>query len=178
MVTAHNTVFAFDADSSSPTPVWKHNLGPSVPTTVIITRNILNEVGNISTPVIDRDRGLLYVTNKDYVDQVVAQKLHVLSLATGADVSGSPIVVSPVVAGTVDDASTLLYDPITQAQRPGLLLANGVVYLAFASHEDESPWHGFLIGYEYDAAAAITQKYGWSASQDGQRAGCRPAARG
>jgi hypothetical protein len=39
------------------------------------------------------------------------------------------------------------FDPKNENQRPGLALAGGVVYLSWASHEDKTPYHGWLIGY-------------------------------
>jgi len=33
------------------------------------------------------------------------------------------------------------FDPQNEHQRPGLALVNGVVYIAWASHEDHDPYH-------------------------------------
>jgi hypothetical protein len=35
-----------------------------------------------------------------------------------------------------------------QNQRPALMLANGMVYVGYASHCDKEPYHGFLMAYD------------------------------
>ena len=50
-------------------------------------------------------------------------------------------------AGNGSSNNTLPYIPLRQNQRPGLALVNGIVYIASGSHGDNSPWHGWIIGY-------------------------------
>jgi len=48
----------------------------------------------------------------------------------------------------------LAFDPGNEHQRPGLALMGGIVYIAWASHEDHDPYHGWVIGY---SASTLTQ---------------------
>jgi hypothetical protein len=66
---------------------------------------------------------------------------------TGAEASGSPVTIG---AGMAD------FNPNIHLNRPGLLLLNGVVYIAFGSHCDYSAYHGFVFGY--DAATLQRQR--------------------
>ena len=132
--TAHDTVYAFDADTG--TQYWTVSLGTPVPSSVIGTENILVEVGIIATPVIDPSSGTIYVTAKTYESGVQIFRLHALNISTGAEKFGGPVEIS---AGSFDAAM--------ENQRAAVTLVNGVVYLAFGSHEDYTPYHGFVLGY-------------------------------
>src|ERR1035438_3953341 len=62
--TMHNSVYAFDADAMSPVSMlWQVNLGSSVPALLLYgpDGDIANEIGILSTGVIDPQRGVLYV---------------------------------------------------------------------------------------------------------------------
>jgi hypothetical protein len=185
--TAHNVVYAFDANAAG-APLWSVNLGPTVPSTEIAVpclgpggaQNIQVEVGILSTPVIDRVHGLVYVTNMTYVDQVQEMWIHALDLATGGDVPGSPLAITATVPGNAYDAgATQSLDAPKHAQRPALLLLDGVVYLAFASHEDCQPYHGWILGYRYDTSAkTFSQSAVFNASMDGREAGIWQSGQG
>jgi outer membrane protein assembly factor BamB len=65
-------------------------------------------------------------------------RLYALDLANG-QVKRS-IEIEGTTAGTV-------FDPQWHMNRPGLLLMNGIVYVAFGAHADTGPWHGWVFGY-------------------------------
>ena len=65
----------------------------------------------------------------------------------------------PFVPGTGDGAITVnsqsrvYFNALREINRPGLLLYNGTVYVAFGSHGDNGPYHGWLIGFDKNTLA-------------------------
>jgi len=84
--------------------------------------------------------------------------LYALDLATLAD-KHSPVEIQAAIPGTGDgprDAhGNLLFDAHRHLNRPGLLLQNNVLYLAFSSHGDVIPYHGWVLAYEADTLQQI-----------------------
>jgi hypothetical protein len=153
VTTLHNTVYAFDADSApSGKVLWQVNLGPSVPSPLLFgpDGDVAFEIGILSTGTIDLGRGVLYVVTDNLLDGAAVFSLHALDLATGAERLNGPVVLTASVAGTGSGAladGTIPFDPMQHIQRPGLLLANDSVYVAFGSHGDMSPYHGWMMSY-------------------------------
>jgi hypothetical protein len=150
VATQNNSVYAFDADVQGG-PLWHVNLGPAMPTSTccfVGNLDITPEIGITSTPVIDLLSATLYVVAETLENGATVFRLHALDFTTGND-KISPVVIQGSVPGTsVDSANGVLtFNPAQQRQRPGLLLLNGNVYVGFGSHEDYSPWHGWLFGY-------------------------------
>jgi outer membrane protein assembly factor BamB len=140
ITTVNNSVYAFDAnDTRASEPFWHVNFGTpaNVNDAPFGCLDINGNMGIIGTPVIDKAAGTLYVVALTRVKDGFVQRLHALDIATGVDLPGSPI---PIEAPE--------FDPLMQNQRPALLLANGQVYVGYASHCDKDPYHGFLIGYD------------------------------
>src|SRR5205814_1205921 len=93
-----------------------------------------------------------------------AQRLHALSVTTGQEMPGSPVLIQASLPGSGDGGSNgaIPFDALTQNQRCALALANGVVYIAWASHGDVDPYHGWIIGYRYNAQThQLTQAAAW-----------------
>lgn len=158
VATEHDSVYAFDADSGSCTPLWQRSfLGTGV-TSVLVADNgncadISPEYGVTGTPVIDPATATLYVVAKTKEASGIVQRLHALSLASGAELAGFPI----ALAASISNASnaTVNFTPLSQNQRAGLVFAaanaahpQGAVYIAFASHCDFNTWHGWVLGYD------------------------------
>lgn len=153
---AHDSVYAFDADSG--TQYWHVSLGTPVPSSVINTQNILVEVGIIATPVIDTANNTIYVTAKTYENSVQIFRLHALNLSTGAEEFGGPVEIAATISGTGVESSggKVTFAASQENQRAAVSLINGVIYLAFASHEDHDPYHGWVLGYNPSTLAQVS----------------------
>ena len=157
--TVNNSVYAFDAnDAESSEPLWHVNFGTpaNLHSTDFGCLDINGQMGIIGTPVIDKARGVLYVVALTRVGEGFTQRLHELDLATGADLPESPV--------TIRAAD---FDPLMQNQRPALMLANGKVYVGYASHCDKDPYHGFLMAYD---AHTLQQQAVFNTSPTGSEA--------
>jgi uncharacterized protein (TIGR03437 family) len=161
VATAHDTVYAFDADSIdglNASPLWQVNLAdantgerPANVSDVLGCNSMIPEIGITSTPVIDTATGTLYVVALTIRRDSFVHQLHALDIRTGAERPGSPVVIDAVVPGTGDffSASGLVpFHPYLQKNRAGLLLLNNVVYTAWTSYCDFGPNHGWLIGHD------------------------------
>jgi len=154
VATEHNSVYAFDADMPS-VPLWTVNLGPSVPSSVYNWastgpyQDIAPEIGILGTPVIDPVTGTLYAVAATMENGAFYFRLHALDTGSGAERFGGPSTIAARVAGAGDSSTGGMVDfvPGQHIQRPALLLLNGVVYVAFGSHGDGRPWHGWMMGY-------------------------------
>jgi hypothetical protein len=161
LATAHNSVYAFDADDpKAAAPLWKINLGPSVPAGEVYTTHWTDmrvEIGITSTPVIDLPNKTIFVETKAKENGTHVQRLHALDLITGQEKTGSPVVIKASVPGNGEASADgkVVFDPVKQLQRASLLLTNGVVYLGFGAHADDPPFHGWILGYDAKTLAQV-----------------------
>ncbi len=152
IATMKNNVYAFDADDpNAATPLWQANLGPPVPVADVGGLTDINEVvGITSTPVIDIATGTLYCVAKTEEGDSFLQRLHALDIISGQEKLGGPVVIDGSVPGTGEGSvsGSIRFDPRRHLNRPGLLLLNGYIYIAFGSHEDNRPFHGWVFSYD------------------------------
>jgi outer membrane protein assembly factor BamB len=170
VATAHDSLYAFDADNRPCVRLWKANLigrrhgsdgGEStVPAGADLRLvgkgdgDMTPEDGVTGTPVIDPETDTIYVVSES-VDYSLGlhfhARLHAIDLATGAEKAGSPVTIAATYTG--DDGRKVRFDPRTENQRAGLAFVNGTVYVAFGSHEDGLPFYGWIMGYRYDGSS-------------------------
>ena len=82
------------------------------------------------------------------------QRIHAIDLFTGNEKFNGPVAIAATFPGAGDGGTTTTFVARGENQRAGLALINGVVYIAWASHEDFPPFYGWVIGYN---AADLTQ---------------------
>jgi hypothetical protein len=154
VATEHDLVYAFDADNGN--TLWSVSLLGSgeTPSDDRGCSQVSPEIGVTATPVIDRNLGtngtiFLVAMSKNTNTLRYIQRLHALDLATGAD-ELPPVTISATYPGTGDNSSggNVVFDPAQYKERAGLLLLNGIVYTAWASHCDYRPYTGWIIGYD------------------------------
>lgn len=163
VATQHDSLYAFDADDSSCQQLWTVSLidtahggtgsETSVPFTMVgfAEGDIMPEIGVTGTPVIDPSSNTLYVVSKsiDSSGPVFYQRLHAIDIATGNEKFSGPANIGSAITfpGTGDGGSTVSFNPQQENQRAGLALVNGVIYVAWGSHEDALPYYGWLVGF-------------------------------
>jgi hypothetical protein len=161
VATEHDSVYAFDADSSSCVKLWQTSFLSSGVTTVPPvdtgeTSDLIPEIGITSTPVIDPSTSTIYVVakTKETVgsgcsrgNPCYVHRLHALNMTNGAEKFGGPVVLSAPN-----------FVPLYHLQRPALLLNNGTVYIGFGSHGDYNTWQGWLMAY---SSSTLTQQWVW-----------------
>ena len=183
VATAEDVVYAFDADDTSPDTtvnvatadpaapggvapestkwIWRASLGhPHVGG--ICPETVPPLVGITSTPVIDRNAGLLYVVARDQTGAGASHPmgqdhLHALNVSTGADVRQHVVSAGPV--------NGMSFNDVCQRQRPGLLLQGGVIYLGYGTYTCDQPcsgtepYRGWILGFhasDFSPAGAYT----------------------
>ncbi len=161
VATENDSVYAFDADSNGGTnanPLWKitlldaaHGAGtgsaPSNSSGDNPCTDLIPTIGVTSTPVIDPSTGTMYVESKLKENGNFFHRLHALDITTGAEKVSPPATIAATVSG-------IAFDPVMHTNRPGLLLLNGIVYVAYASDCDNTPYHGWIFAYN---AATLSQ---------------------
>ena len=185
VATENDSVYAFDADASPCVTYWHASfvngssvvpVPASVPyqSSLLANWDILNEIGITGTPAISSTSGTLYVVAKTQeTDQnnniTYHDRLHALSISTGSEQPHSPIDITATVNA---NSGPLSFTPLTQNQRPGLLLSSysggTAVYIAWASFGDNGNYNGWAMAYD---ATTLAQIAVWNDTLNGQEGG-------
>ena len=143
--TEHDTIYAFDADASPCVTLKSQSLLGTSETwlshTDVNTTDINPDIGIVGTPVIDPATNTIYLVakSKSTTGTNYIQRLHALSLTDLSERANSPVTIATGGVGSF---------ALIQNQRPGLALNGNNVYVTWASHGDNGPYHGYI--YEYD----------------------------
>ncbi len=173
VATEADSVYAFDADSNTganATFLWHASVidtahgaasgATPVPYTTVGCTDMQPQSGITATPAIDTSTGTIYAEAKSLENGNAVHRLHALDITTGNEKSFGPVVINALPngePGTGDGSSggVLQFDNLTQNSRPGLLLSNGTIFIGYASHCDNGPYHGWLFAYGESSLARL-----------------------
>lgn len=169
----------------------------TVSSTDVNSTDITPQIGITGTPAIDPATGFLYlvaktrqVVNGNTGNPHYVQTLYKVNIASGAftgaviadtsyasatntySFNSGPSVADPAGNGdgavSVNGQPTIIFNSLRQLQRAAITLSNGKVYVAFASHGDNIPYHGWILGYDEGTLAPTAV---FNANPDGDDTG-------
>lgn len=167
VATELDSVYAFDADTGAQLWGGKKSLIPSgerqadsiVRTTGQICGDLTPWNGITATPVVDRDKGKIFVVA--YTQNLSTghhiYRLHSLDLATGSDISSLEITATfpgsfpaiDVIGGQVNWRANEVRN------RAALLLLGNTIYTAWAGFCDMPPYAGWIIAFDESSLAQV-----------------------
>ena len=153
VVTEHDSVYAFDADSSG-AALWHVSVlgaGESSSDDRGCSQ-VSPEIGITSTPVIDPAAGphgtiYLVAMSKNTTSGAYIQRVHALDMTTGAEEFGGPV----TVTATFSPGPAFVAKQYKE--RAGLLLLNGQLITGWASHCDAGAYNGWIMAYDQNTLA-------------------------
>ncbi|HSZ56316.1 MAG TPA: fibronectin type III domain-containing protein [Tepidisphaeraceae bacterium] len=167
----------------------------TVPNSDLGSADIQPEIGITSTPAIDPATGFLFLTAK--TKQIVngnsgaphyVYTLYKVNIQSGAytgtvigdttfssgayTYNSGPYVLDPAGHGAgvvnVGGQNEIIFNALRQMNRSAVTLYNGNLYLGFASHGDNGPYHGWILGYSENSLAPTAV---FNANPDGSDGG-------
>ena len=186
VATVNNTLYAFDAESAPEVkPFWCHGhevFGDPVPKDQVTDMppdqkylNFASAIGIVATPVIEPQSNTIYVVANSKTNGNYYFRIHAFDLATGREKkemhSPTEIAASALGNGVGNVDGRLTFQPRKMLNRPGLLLVDNALYLAFTSHLDGEPnfdYHGWVLAYD---AHTLKQISAFCTTPDGIQGG-------
>lgn len=173
VATEHDSVYAIDANSGA--VLWHDSFLSTGVTTVpwqdTGSGALKPEMGITATPVIDLSTNSIYVlanTKETRADGThYVYKLHALDLGTGAENLGGPLTIADTICNNptpTDDSDftyvsgpsvngtgagsvngVISFNALREFSRVGMTEVNGNIFMAFSSHPDVDPSHGWVL---------------------------------
>jgi Chitobiase/beta-hexosaminidase C-terminal domain/Legume lectin domain len=190
VATENDSIYAFDADSNggaNANPIWQASLltsayGAGAGATAVPwgdngSPDVAPTVGITGTPAIDPATNTMFLVASTKENGAYFSRLHAINILTGKEQPNSPVNITATVAGTGNGSSggQLSFSPLWENQRPALDFYNGYVYIGYAAHGDNGPWHGWLFAYN---ATTLVQTAVLCLSPNGVGAGVWAAGAG
>jgi len=163
VVTENDSVYAFDADTGASLWTVSTLASGEKPSDNRGCGQVTPTIGITSTPVIVRPKNsdpVIYTVamSKNSVSGAYYQRLHAIDATNGSELHGGPVVITGQYPGTGDNSNgtDVIFDPAQYKERAGLLQIGDIIYLAWASHCDDRPYTGWIMGYNSSTLAQTT----------------------
>ena len=172
VATMSDSLYAFDADTG--VKLWSVNFASSVGATPVAyaqfafagNRNVVGNLGILSTPVIDPSTNILYLVACTLESGTMVYRLHAVNITSGAEL----IVAGGTVISGSYGGSTFVSTGVTQ--RVSLVLSGNQVVFGFGALEDESyqcrGYVGWVMAYN---KATLVQSGIFAPMSTGNRGG-------
>ena len=141
VIVATETDWVYGLNATTGTIDWKTSVG--TPYHITTCDDLTPDIGITATPVYDPNTGSVYVMA---LVKEASWGFHLI----GLNVSTGAITLKKLVTGSPSNDGHISFHPIPQDQRTALLLLNGWVYAAFASHCDHKPYAGYVSGVDVE----------------------------
>jgi hypothetical protein len=181
VATMSDAVYAFDADDNTGTnssPLWYVSFldpniyGPNISTAQTATGTLpctsgetkgpgFTQEGIVGTPVIDANSGTIYMVAKTVENGAVRHRLHALDITNGQEKLGGPVIIT--ATSISNKGKHVTFNSLHAKNRPGLLLQNGAVYMAFGSNSCNDSSYPWVLAYD---ANTLAQTASFNASPD------------
>lgn len=170
VATMSDTLYAFDADVGG-APLWTVNFASIVGATPVPiaqfafsgNRNIVGNLGILSTPVIDASTNTLYLVACTLEANTMVYRLHAVDITSGSLRPNSGVKISASYNGSA-------FDGRYQTQRVSLVLAGNQVVFGFGAIELEyaGGYVGWMMAYD---KASLAQTGAFATVTTGNRGG-------
>jgi hypothetical protein len=171
VATMSDSLYAFDADAPPDSALlWQQGMQQELGKPGFCARNVGGPNGILSTPVIDKARGHVYVVARDCDPSFPVlmprcqHRLVQLKLETG-EILRSITVAGEVLVADAAGVTSTRFEPSAHWNRPGLLLAGNKLVIAFGSgpagdqHEEDFVYHGWVFRYDVSKLEAAPDVY-------------------
>jgi hypothetical protein len=139
LIVATEEDWVYGLNATTGAVLWSKQVG--TPYKITSCADLAPYIGITSTPVYDPSTNTVYVMA---LVNEISYQWHLF----GIDVSTGAITLAKRIAGSPTNNKHQTFSAIPEGQRASLLLLNGWVYAAFASHCDHSPYTGYVAGVD------------------------------
>jgi hypothetical protein len=162
VATENDTVYGYDADTGD--SLWQVStlLTGETPSDNRGCDQVTPTIGVTSTPAVVRpktgDPVIYVVAMSKNSSGTYFQRLHALDATTGAELYGGPVTIAAQYPGTGEGSSGgyVIFDAAQYKERASLLVVGETIYLTWASHCDNPPYTGWIMGYNINTLKQTT----------------------